>query len=1023
MKKLLFLMIPVLALLTACQTGLDQIIPSLRQVSDEIFYASLEEPGEATGVDTKVYADAQMHVLWNADDQITIFNRKDANQQYRFEGEDGDNAGTFKIVGRSMTGNVVPHIYAVYPFSPETAIDAEGTISLSLPAEQTYKANSFGLGANTMVSVTDDELLLFKNLGGYLSFKLYGNAVVEKLILQGNNNEKLAGASKVTMALNGTPSVAMQDNAVEYINLNCDTPVYLNPSIDYYTEFWFVLPPIEFKKGFTVTVIDDKGRVFVKSTDKAVSVSRNALSRMALVEVIPGQGTLPITDKAFKDYCIRSFDTDHDGQLSLDECAVVERIEASGLGIATLQGIENFPNLKNLSCPNNELTVLDLSRNNKLQEIDLGFNHIRALTLPRNYNINLNVLRLNCNELMSLDVSTFPALTVLDISNNPISEIDLTKNYNLYQFYGSGCHLSSLNLPNSALYILAINDNPLLGGFDLSYGYYLEELYCGNIGLTSIDLSVYQKLRRINLGFNPLTSINLSKNTNLEYVDVSGIGNLTSLDVSALRALTELRCPGNRISSLNLANCLFLKKLDCSSNQITQLEVVNNPYLDSLNVLENPLQFLYVANGQYDKIREKALPSGVSVVEKSATGLVIDETSFPDPGFRNYVLRELDVSGDGILTVPERNAVSTISVCTDTIASVVGIGYFSTLSSVSLYGVKGGMLADIDVSMLALLNSLNVSFNALKALDVSKNLYLVNLNCDSNLIESLNLSQNTSLKELHCQKNKLSSLDVSYNRSLTSLDFRNNSISAVNLSKNKFLAHLWCNDNSLNTLDVSSLPAIAELHCRGNAELNTLTMLQEQEIATIDKDDFTQIVYVTPPIPQFLVGESGTKAWKWNVINDACWGNCGYIGVGGQANVAAGEIPGYWWGCPPADLETVQIGHAGGVAYGYGDKDAYMVFKDNGDCISYKSDGTQIVKGTFSLRFYDPECCDGYKYGTLVTTNAPILMPFKINSGGQRVNEFEVIYLDAKMMSLIHKGDNVEWGWGESTWWRFKAAE
>ena len=209
---------------------------------------------------------------------------------------------------------------------------------------------------------------------------------------------------------------------------------------------------------------------------------------------------------------------------------------------------------------------------------------------------------------------------------------------------------------------------------------------------------------------------------------------------------------------------------------------------------------------------------------------------------------------------------------------------------------------------------------------------------------------------------------------------------------------------------------------------------QPFEVATMSQDasvvSFTSSVNVyvpadLDPAVKVLTGESGAKAWKWYTLSsagvEACWGNCGYIGVAGQANVAAGEIPGCWWGCAPDQLETEQIAHTGGTAYGYGDVNAYMVFNEDGECISYKADGTQIAKGSYSLNNYDPSG-ENYLYGTLVTEGAPILMPFKINSGGQRVNEFEVIYIDPNMMSLIYKGDNAEWGWGEATWWRFKNA-
>jgi len=210
-----------------------------------------------------------------------------------------------------------------------------------------------------------------------------------------------------------------------------------------------------------------------------------------------------------------------------------------------------------------------------------------------------------------------------------------------------------------------------------------------------------------------------------------------------------------------------------------------------------------------------------------------------------------------------------------------------------------------------------------------------------------------------------------------------------------------------------------------NQPFSVATINQDASIVSFDSSVNVYVPADLDPAVKVLTGETGVKAWKWYTLPsagvDACWGNCGYIGVAGQANVAAGEIPGCWWGAAPSQLETEQIAHTGGTVYGYGDDNAYMVFNEDGECISYKADGSQIAKGSYSLNNYDPSG-ENYLYGTLVTDGAPILMPFKINSGGQRVNEFEVIYIDPNMMSLIYKGDNAEWGWGEATWWRFKNA-
>jgi hypothetical protein len=208
-----------------------------------------------------------------------------------------------------------------------------------------------------------------------------------------------------------------------------------------------------------------------------------------------------------------------------------------------------------------------------------------------------------------------------------------------------------------------------------------------------------------------------------------------------------------------------------------------------------------------------------------------------------------------------------------------------------------------------------------------------------------------------------------------------------------------------------------------NQPFSVSTINQDASVVSFDSSVNVYVPADLAPEVKVLTGESGAKAWKWYAINGAAWGNAGYIAADGHgANVAAGEIPGFWWGCVPEDLETEQIAHSGGTVYGYGDSNAYMVFNEDGECISYKADGTQIAKGTYTLQNYDPACSDGYHYGTLVTTDAPILFPFMVNKGGMRVNEFDVIYIDPNMMSLVCGNGQDAWSWGEATWWRFKNA-
>lgn len=248
------------------------------------FYATIENGG----VLTKVYADEYARVLWNQNDCISIFNMTTGNQQYCFTGRTGANAGTFDYISGELSATPVDHIYALYPYDEATSLSEEGVLSVSLPANQAYKENSFGVGANTMLSVSDGINLMFRNVCGYLAFKFYGDDIsVQSVNLRGNSHEKLAGSALITMPLNGTPTVQLLEEAAEEVAITCQTPVALGADAEHYTEFWFVLPPITFSQGLTITVTDFLGGKYVKSTPNSIPVTRSYLRRISPLKVIP----------------------------------------------------------------------------------------------------------------------------------------------------------------------------------------------------------------------------------------------------------------------------------------------------------------------------------------------------------------------------------------------------------------------------------------------------------------------------------------------------------------------------------------------------------------------------------------------------------------------------------------------------------------------------------------------------------------------------------------------------------------
>lgn len=306
MKRILSLA-TLLLLLVSCSSELEPVAepqPQPKTAGDFVFYASF---GDQTVPETKVFMNDSWQLRWNADDQISIFNKTVDNLQFAFAGAEADATGQFSSVNGNATlsGSAVPHIYAVYPYGAETSVAADGTISLTLPAEQTYYGGvSFGRGANTMVSVTDNVSapLVFKNVCGYLQLKLYGDDVaISRVTFKGNNDELLAGAATVTAAVGEAPTVTMGTGATKEVAIVCADPVKLGADADHYTTFLLAIPPTTFTKGFTITVTDADGYVVKKSTSNSYTIGRNEIFPMAPVKCRTIE-TFQIENEKVQDY-------------------------------------------------------------------------------------------------------------------------------------------------------------------------------------------------------------------------------------------------------------------------------------------------------------------------------------------------------------------------------------------------------------------------------------------------------------------------------------------------------------------------------------------------------------------------------------------------------------------------------------------------------------------------------------------------------------------------------------------------
>lgn len=248
--------------------------------------------------------------------------------------------------------------------------------------------------------------------------------------------------------------------------------------------------------------------------------------------------------------------------------------------------------------------------------------------------------------------------------------------------------------------------------------------------------------------------------------------------------------------------------------------------------------------------------------------------TIPDKNFKAYLVENFDKDGDGELFLDEAKTVERIDVCTDDIATLEGIEYFTKLRSLSACGtsekinekyVTNGKLSLLDVSKNTALDelccdrnqltTLNVtknteltrlmcSDNQLSLLDVAKNTVLNELLCENNQLTSLDVTKNPALDRLACRYNQLTKLDVTKNPAMTTLICSENQLTSLDVSKTTALITIWCDNNQLTSLDVTGNTALTQLLCYGNPNLSMVWLAPGQNINDLKYDSsVTKIVH------------------------------------------------------------------------------------------------------------------------------------------------------------------------------------
>ena len=115
----------------------------------------------------------------------------------------------------------------------------------------------------------------------------------------------------------------------------------------------------------------------------------------------------------------------------MEKIATMTELDVSGTyenpgTLTSLQGIEYFESLTQLSCYYNQLTSLDISANTALTELYCYGNQLTSLDVSAN--MALTWLSCSYNSLETLDISKNTALTWLDCSSNSLTTLDVSAN-------------------------------------------------------------------------------------------------------------------------------------------------------------------------------------------------------------------------------------------------------------------------------------------------------------------------------------------------------------------------------------------------------------------------------------------------------------------------------------------------------------------------------------------------------------------------------------------------------------------
>ena len=268
----------------------------------------------------------------------------------------------------------------------------------------------------------------------------------------------------------------------------------------------------------------------------------------------------------------------------------VKDLNCSGQELKKTLNLEQNSRVEKLNCSGNQLTDLWFHKGSLLRYLDCSVNQFTALNLSKNP--ELTELSCSSNKLTALDLSANKKLQKIVAQTNALTTLDTRNLPELTDLYLWGNHdLKSIDVSkNTKLEFLSVSYCKLTS-LDVSHNRKLVELYVYNNQLTALDVRSNYLLKKLDCYENQLTALDLSYNGALENLSVND-NPITELNLHPLSNLQKLSCSKMKLTKLDVDRCPKLRRLYCNDNQIETLDLRSNKKLETLYCQNNRLSWL-----------------------------------------------------------------------------------------------------------------------------------------------------------------------------------------------------------------------------------------------------------------------------------------------------------------------------------------------------------------------------------------------------------------------------------------------